>query len=263
MGSCPTTSIVGLALGGGIGRMQGKYGFLCDNVVSCRLILADGLKVTASESENAELFWALRGAGQNFGIVVEITIKVYKQQYNGIHHSWDFEYSLDHTRDVFEVINQIGNPHPDLAIFILWTKNAASGVKNILVVNVVWSGIKEEAEQYVSRFVAIPLIVPFTQASVEWPELPWITYEEKNKRFLGNWDAWGVNPYKMFAGACVKFYDLDTTVDFFNDVKEVSEQYEGELEVIAVYETFSTKRTREVPDEATAFPWRYGSDNFL
>ena len=67
-GRVTTTGIAGLTLGSGSGWLERKYGFVIDNLVSVDLITADGRRVTASKTENEELFWGLRGAGGNFGI---------------------------------------------------------------------------------------------------------------------------------------------------------------------------------------------------
>lgn len=67
-GAVASTGIAGLTLGGGIGYLMGKYGYTVDNLLSVELVTVDGEVLTASEDENAELFWGLRGGGGNFGI---------------------------------------------------------------------------------------------------------------------------------------------------------------------------------------------------
>lgn len=76
-GVCECTGLMGVALGGGHGTLQGHYGLLTDQIVAARVVLANGKAVTASTKKNSDLFWALRGAGHNFGIVTEVTYKVY------------------------------------------------------------------------------------------------------------------------------------------------------------------------------------------
>lgn len=77
-GSCPTVGVSGLTLGGGHGVVSRAYGLTCDSLTQATLITADGKQLTANASENKDLFWALRGAGNgNFGIVTELRYKTH------------------------------------------------------------------------------------------------------------------------------------------------------------------------------------------
>jgi FAD/FMN-containing dehydrogenase len=72
-GQVSHTGIAGLTLGGGLGYLMGKHGAVCDNLLSVDLITAEGERITVSEERNSDLFWAVRGAGANFGIATSFT----------------------------------------------------------------------------------------------------------------------------------------------------------------------------------------------
>lgn len=78
LGVATDTGIAGLTLGGGYGWLDGKYGLACDNVLSVDIVTADGRLLTASATENADLFWGVRGAGANFGVVTSFEYQLHE-----------------------------------------------------------------------------------------------------------------------------------------------------------------------------------------
>jgi FAD/FMN-containing dehydrogenase len=77
LGTNTDTGIAGLTLGGGYGWLAGKYGLACDNLLAAEVVTADGRVLEASSEQHPDLFWGLRGAGANFGIVTSFTYRLY------------------------------------------------------------------------------------------------------------------------------------------------------------------------------------------
>lgn len=104
-----STGLAGVTLSGGHGTLQGYYGLVADQIVGARVVLANGSVVTASETENADLLWALKGAGQNFGIVTEFTYKIYDAPAEDNWIVKTFIYTPDKIADFYTQLNNFTN----------------------------------------------------------------------------------------------------------------------------------------------------------
>ncbi len=122
-GFVSTTGVGGLTLGGGIGYLNRRWGLTCDNLVSADVVTAAGERVTASEDENPDLFWALRGGGGNFGVVTS------------------FEFALHPLRDI------VGGP-------IFYEYEAAADVMRV------WSDYLSRAPRELAAFFGFHMAPP-------------------------------------------------------------------------------------------------------
>ena len=98
-GIISTTGIAGLTLGGGIGYLSRGHGLSLDNLVSADVVTADGQMLVANEHENADLFWAIRGGGGNFGVCTSLEYKLHpvKNVYWG-----PMFYEVEETENIFK-----------------------------------------------------------------------------------------------------------------------------------------------------------------
>ena len=109
-GIISTTGVGGLTTGGGLGYLTRKCGLSIDNLLSVDMVLADGSFITANESQNQDLYWAVRGGGGNFGVVTAFTFKLHPIDmiYGG-----PMLWELDEAEDVLKWYRQLIKDAPD------------------------------------------------------------------------------------------------------------------------------------------------------
>lgn len=102
-GTCECVSYLGPALGGGHGWLQGRHGLISDQIVSLNVVLANGQLVKVDRS--SKLFWAMKGAGHNFGVVTSVTSKIYDLERPNYAMKTLF-FSGDKVEDVYRTANE-------------------------------------------------------------------------------------------------------------------------------------------------------------
>jgi FAD/FMN-containing dehydrogenase len=133
------TGVGGLTLGGGMGRLQRKHGFTIDNLLSVDLVSADGRQLHASKDEHADLFWGIRGAGANFGVVTSFELQLHPQEPT-VTHGW-VSLPIEKSGEVGALVRDFLATAPD-HVFI----NLSFGDATILV-GAMHSGSEAEAQR--------------------------------------------------------------------------------------------------------------------
>jgi FAD/FMN-containing dehydrogenase len=143
LGVVSMTGIAGLTLGGGIGWLNGKHGLACDNVLSMDVVTADGQLRTVNADQHQDLFWALRGGGGNFGVVVSFTYRLHPVD---MVLAGPISYPPDRAADALRLYHQVTSSAPDALATSASVARAADGKPSVSVV-VCWSGPVSEGER--------------------------------------------------------------------------------------------------------------------
>ncbi|KAH8750850.1 FAD binding domain protein [Diaporthe sp. PMI_573] len=253
-GSCECTSLVGPMLGGGHGFLQGRYGLALDNLASARVALGNGTVVTASDKTNADLFWALRGAGHNFGIVTEVEYRIHDVPSSNKWMFADMFFTADKVEEVFAATNKIAEGFQPIEIvsFIEYRNLPDIDPNNPVIELLLFSeGTAEEAEQYLSLYRAIGP-KNSTVVGTEYPEFSkHMRFSKQDpaclegqltvQRFPANLELYNIATQKELL---VKFGDLVAANPFLGNSFYIFENY-GYIAV------------KDVPDESTAYPDRF------
>jgi FAD/FMN-containing dehydrogenase len=160
LGFVSNTGIAGLTLGGGFGYLTRKFGWSSDNVLSMEVVTVNGGVVRASEKENADLFWGLRGGGGNFGVVTNFEYKLYPLGPELM--AGAIAWRAEDAREVLEMYRTLTEQAPpELTIAAVlrmappapWLPRAVHG-KPIIALFVCYSGSAEEGRKQVAAVKA-------------------------------------------------------------------------------------------------------------
>ncbi len=161
LGFVSQTGIAGLTLGGGFGYLTRRFGWASDNILSAEVVTADGRVVRASERENGELFWGLRGGGSNFGIATSIEYRLHPvgpEIYGGV-----IAWPAEQAGPVFETLQRVFRDAPaELSCVPLmrnapaapWLDTAVHG-KPIVALFVCYSGLVADGESVFAPLKAV------------------------------------------------------------------------------------------------------------
>ena len=251
-------SILGPGLGGGHGFLQGRYGLVADQFVSMNIVLADGTLHTIDEK--SDLWWAMRGAGHNFGIVTSVVSKIYDIQ----HREWSYQsftFTGEKIEDLFWIIADkllINGTQPVQIITYGFFYNNLAINPNAPVTT--FYILQEAASTGVDPRLTAPFFelrpVASANGTGTYVDLPVWTGNGNNDppcerggfakpRFPIDLDTYNIEAIR-------KFYDL------FASSTQETPAFNTSL---SLYEGYSVQAIQAVPSDSTAYPFR--RDNLL
>ncbi|KAJ7162313.1 FAD binding domain-containing protein [Mycena filopes] len=259
-GTCECVSLVGPMLGGGHGLLQGRYGLMIDQLVEARVVLADGSLITTSEaeSEHPDLFWALRGAGHNFGIVTRVRYRVYDVPEGDQWVVASLVFLEDKLEEVFELTNELSEggmqPVEFLNFVVLLRAPAIDANKAVLNVYILYEGSLADAAAYTDRYTALGPVASTIQQT---------TYPH-----LASLLASGTADFSCLKGAyrSLRFpvsvrdaYDVGAVRRLYTTFDAVASAAPALNATLFFFEGYGVRGVRAVPPESTAFPDRFNA----
>src|SRR5687768_12277927 len=148
LGQCPGVGASGVTLGGGLGWLSGLHGASCDNLLSARVVTADARVLAADAGHHPDLFWALRGAGANFGVTTSFECRLHPI---GPVTGGDIHYPVGAARTVLRFFRELMDEAPDA---FQATLNLTPGERGVFV-SLCHAGSENEAEQILRSLRAI------------------------------------------------------------------------------------------------------------
>jgi FAD/FMN-containing dehydrogenase len=144
LGTVSHTGVGGLTTGGGFGRVARRFGLALDNVMSVDVVTADGALRHASRTENPDLYWGVRGAGGNFGVVTMFEFQLHPMQRRVV--AGDIVYPIARARDVLSAYADYSPSAPDALYMDYFMSLPPGGAPGVAGVNVCYSGPEASAE---------------------------------------------------------------------------------------------------------------------
>ncbi|KAL2788811.1 hypothetical protein BJX66DRAFT_326833 [Aspergillus keveii] len=247
-GTCSCVGLIGATLGAGIGRLSGTHGLMIDALLSVRIVTADGSLLTASETSNSDLFWAIRGAGANFGIITSATYRITPITSTYTNVQLIFPAGSNGTvLDWFATVDISAK----WAIGVTMAFNAEAGAAAALFVSAVYYGPREEALAVLDPILhSDPGPIFFTAEDVPWNRLT------TSAGFGTDAQTCAKGSIHDIHGVNIRDRDAETLREVFELLNTFYAEYPAGRGVGVGLEGWSNEAVVAVPDEETAFPWR-------
>ncbi|KAL4797932.1 hypothetical protein BDV19DRAFT_377394 [Aspergillus venezuelensis] len=252
-GVCECVSYLGPVLGGGHGALQGKYGMGSDQIVSLKLATADGEIITVGEDEGDEdLWWAMRGAGHNFGVVTSVTSKIYDIPDDDL---WAYEQLIffgNQTEELFDLFNDLADIQPPG--FMVWTYllriPALNPEEPVYTANFMREGVEEIEPELIDPFRTLSQLPAGNKTTGSYLDIPTWINTAVGSRGCANAE----NKVRLPIG--FPRYDPEAQAKFFDKFAEITANGSDYGTSMVLIEQYSAQGVEAVPEDSTAFPNR-------
>ncbi|KAF2260278.1 FAD binding domain-containing protein [Lojkania enalia] len=243
-GNCNCVGTLGAYLGGGYGNLMGLFGFGVDNIISMRVATADGKLQTVSASSNPELFWAMRGAGPNFGIVTSAVVKS-KPATPNERSAWTgaLIFTPDKLEQVVQAIQDL-DLKPEMNVFLYFISSGPpSNDPVVLTTPFLYMG---DATSGRAAFASLYEIGPIVDTTAVLPYDQWNTGGDGFCTRGPRKPSFGVGIQNMIPGDWRKVWDLYTAF----------QKKPGAEGSVVLLEAYSLTKARSISDSSASFPHR-------
>ena len=241
---------VGGTLGGGVGRYQGIHGLIVDSLISMEIITAAGKQITVSEAENSDLFWGMRGAGMNFGVVLSATYQIYDLTNNGNVQVVDFIFTKDQNESYFQTLASLsGTLPPEMALLSYVDYNDTHG-GTVALLDISYPGPKDKFTELIKPFT--DLKPAFTQRQ---DDVPWKILLTQLGFHLDIPVCIKMEQHSMYSVA-TKHLSSPDYIYAFNQYDKLFNEYPETRGSTLEIEFFPNQAVVAVPLDSTAYPWR-------
>ncbi|EXA46086.1 hypothetical protein FOPG_06847 [Fusarium oxysporum f. sp. conglutinans race 2 54008] len=234
------TGVGGLTLGGGHGFLTPRHGLTIDNLLKAEIVLADGTIFEASDDTNQDLFWAIRGAGAQFGVVTRFVSRAHRQDKVW---SGTLAYPADKLPDLLRLANVLyERPNPDGHCFALGIGFGPDETSRVVSAIPLFHGSEEDAKQCFSGLLEIKAIANNTEMMTT----------AKTNTLLNSVMDHGIRRL-MGSGNITMPLDIEPMLQTAETFWEFCESRDGMGKSVLAIEFFPTDKIREVPQDATAY----------
>lgn len=257
-GTCGCVGMMGSGLGGGLGKHMGYFGLVLDNIIDMSVVIADGSLINVSATSHPDLYWGMRGAGHNFGIVTQYNFRIYDQPSV----DWfrvSYTFTGDKLESFFEALNKLNangtQPKEVGEVYTLIIMNEdVSKTDPVIFFNLYYAGTEAEALPYLAPFLALAPILN-DNSSLPYTDIP----DHEGTGIDGPVCASGSSQLLFPVGLLA--YNISTNraiYDLFKQMVDQNPQFNGSY---VQFENYALEGMKAVNPDSTAYPHR--EDNCL